>query len=80
MKKKLGILLTGLLLVSMPLTLQAYQPLFYIMRGWQTDVKGFKNMIMVDKETMVNYIIIDNGKSIAIVPRYNEDGTLYTGE
>ena len=35
---------------------------------------------IVDSKTGVNYIVVDNDKSIAIYPRYNSDGTLYVSE
>ena len=37
---------------------------------------------LVDNDTGVNYIVVTNGfdRSIAITPRLNADGTLYTSE
>ena len=35
---------------------------------------------IVDSKTGVNYIVVDNDKSIDICPRYNSDGTLYVSK
>ena len=37
-------------------------------------------MVYIDKETGVNYMVYDDGKSGGICPRYNADGTLYISE
>lgn len=36
--------------------------------------------VIVDSKTGVNYIVVDNDKSIDICPRYNSDGTLYVSK
>lgn len=37
----------------------------------------FKYYIMVDKDTGVEYIIVEyDGKKISVIPRYNSDGSL----
>lgn len=53
---------------------------------WMQNENGaYKTLCVVDEETKVNYIVVgtelgNSYESIAICPRYNADGTLYTGE
>jgi hypothetical protein len=39
-------------------------------------------MVVVDDETSVNYVVVYGiyRGTVAVCPRYNEDGTLYTGK
>lgn len=54
---------------------------------WAQNENGsFSTLCVVDEDTGVNYVVVSryNGmrgaNSIAICPRYNTDGTLYTGD
>lgn len=52
---------------------------------WAQNENGaYKTLCVVDEDTGVNYIVVgtevgNSYDSIAICPRYNADGTLYTG-
>lgn len=53
---------------------------------WKQNENGcFTTLCLVDENTGVNYIIVSgqnysNTPTIAITPRLNADGTLYTGD
>ena len=53
---------------------------------WKQNENGcFTTLCLVDENTGVNYIVVSgqnysNTPTIAITPRLNADGTLYTGE
>ena len=54
---------------------------------WKQNENGcFTTLCLVDEDTGVNYVVISRysnsrgANSVAICPRYNADGTLYTGE
>ena len=54
---------------------------------WAQNENGsFETLCVVDEDTGVNYVVISRysnsrgANSVAICPRYNADGTLYTGE
>lgn len=52
---------------------------------FQNSNGAFHTLCVVDDETKVNYVVVStergNGEySIAITPRLNPDGSLYTGE
>ena len=52
---------------------------------WQNTNGSYHTLVVVDSETGVNYVVVStergNGEySIAITPRLNADGTLYTGK
>lgn len=53
---------------------------------WAQNENGsFSTLCVVDEDTGVNYVVVSRfhlsreANSIAICPRYNADGTLYTG-
>lgn len=52
----------------------------------QNENGSFSTLCVVDEDTGVNYVVVSryNGmrgaNSVAICPRYNADGTLYTGD
>lgn len=54
---------------------------------WAQNENGsFSTLCVVDEDTGVNYVVVSRfnpsrgANSIAICPRYNADGTLYTGD
>ena len=52
---------------------------------FQNENGAYKTLYVVDEKTGVNYIVVgtelgNSYDSIAICPRYNADGTLYTGD
>ena len=54
---------------------------------WAQNKNGsFSTLCVVDEDTGVNYVVVSRytkasgANSIAISPRYNADGTLYTGD
>lgn len=51
---------------------------------WAQNENGeFEILCIVDEDTGVNYVVVSRYNirgTIAICPRYNADGTLYTGE
>lgn len=58
----------------------------YPLKIWGQNTNGsYHTLVVVDSETGVNYVVVSteraNGEySIAITPRLNADGTLYTGD
>ena len=52
----------------------------------QNENADFETLCVVDEDTGVNYVVVSRfssvrgANSIAICPRYNADGTLYTGD
>ena len=51
----------------------------------QNTNRDYHTLVVVDDETGVNYVVVSgyvqgNSASIAITPRLNADGTLYTGD
>lgn len=49
----------------------------------QNENDSFKILCIVDEDTGVNYVVVSRYNirgAIAVCPRYNADGTLYTGE
>lgn len=51
---------------------------------WAQNENGeFEILCIIDEDTGVNYVVVSRYNirgTIAICPRYNADGTLYTGE
>lgn len=54
---------------------------------WAQNENGsFETLCVVNENTGVNYVVVSRysnsrgANSVAICPRYNADGTLYTGE
>lgn len=51
----------------------------------QNENGSFSTLCVVDEDTGVNYVVVSRysrsygANSVAICPRYNADGTLYTG-
>ena len=52
---------------------------------FQNENGAYQTLCVVDEDTGVNYIVVGTERgnayeAIAICPRYNADGTLYTGD
>lgn len=86
--KKIGIILCCILMfifgACAVTTVSAEQT--WPLKIWAQNENGsFSTLCVVDEDTSVNYVVVSRfnlnrgANSIAICPRYNADGTLYTG-
>lgn len=87
--KKIGIILCCLIAFALgacsvgEASAEQTQPL----KIWAQNENGsFETLCVVDEDTGVNYVVVSRfnsvrgDNSVAICPRYNADGTLYTGD
>lgn len=86
--KKIGIILcclTMFILGACAVTTVSAEQTWPLKIWAQNENGSFETLCVVDEDTGVNYVVVSRynssrgANSIAICPRYNADGTLYTG-